>query len=94
MTTLSPRFEWPPDVEAAIYDHIRPHVQCGLKRRTWHAIHAELMKTVPRHEDRLPRVFRAIFDILGEAHGQFFLAWMSHSLVGVGALRGGEDHRV
>ena len=52
MATLSPRFEWPPDVEAAIYDHIHPHVQCGLKRRTWHAVHAELTKTIPRQEGR------------------------------------------
>jgi hypothetical protein len=52
MATLPPCFEWPPDVEAAIYDRIRPHVQCGLKRRTWHAVHVELRKTVPRHEGR------------------------------------------
>ena len=123
MTTLSPCFEWPPDVEAAIYDRIRPHVHCGLKRRTWHAVHAELRKTVPRHEGRfvgrdgscflirsndepvglpehrfavihvadppLPHALQAFFDSLGEEHGQFLLAWMSHSLFGVGTLRGG-----
>ena len=52
MATLPPCFEWPPDLEATIYDRIRPHVQCGLKRRTWHAVHVELRKTVPRHEGR------------------------------------------
>ena len=52
MATLSPCFDWPPDVEATIYDRTRPHVHCGLKRRAWHAVHAELAKTVPPHEGR------------------------------------------
>ena len=40
-------FEWPPDVEAAIFERIRPHVQCALKKRTWAALHEELLRKAP-----------------------------------------------
>jgi hypothetical protein len=40
--------EWPPDVEGKVFELIRPHAQCGLKRRTWKAIHDQLLATVPR----------------------------------------------
>ena len=39
-------FEWPPDIEASIYELIRPHVRCGLKKRTWGAVHEELLRAV------------------------------------------------
>ena len=39
--------EWPPDVEGKVFELIRPHAQCGLKRRTWKAIHDQLLATVP-----------------------------------------------
>ena len=40
--------EWPPDVEGKVFELIRPHAQCGLKRRTWKAIYDQLLATVPR----------------------------------------------
>lgn len=40
--------QWPPDVEEKLFELIRRHAQCGLKRRTWKAIHEQLLATVPR----------------------------------------------
>ena len=40
--------EWPPDVEGKVFELIRPHAQCGLKRRAWTVIHDQLLSTVPR----------------------------------------------
>ena len=39
-------FEWPPDVEECIFNLIRPHVRCGLKKRTWGSLHDELLRAV------------------------------------------------
>ena len=35
-------FVWPPDLEDSIFELIRPHAQCGLKKRTWKAVHEQI----------------------------------------------------
>ena len=40
-------FEWPPELEESIYDLVRPHVRSKLKRRTWDALHKEMLAKVP-----------------------------------------------
>jgi hypothetical protein len=49
---VNPEFDWPPDIEASIQEHVRQHIRRGLKRRTWDGVHAELRANVPRHEGR------------------------------------------
>ena len=39
-------FEWPSDVEGCIFNFIRTHVRCGLKKRTWGSLHDELLRAV------------------------------------------------
>ena len=59
------QFEWPNDLEECVYDLARAHVRGGLKRRTWEALHAELLAKIPPSAPKrcslqdVPRVYRA-----------------------------------
>jgi hypothetical protein len=44
------QFEWPPDLEECVYDLAHARVRGGLKRRTWEALHAELLAKVPKRD--------------------------------------------
>ena len=78
MCAMEQTFEWPSELEEVIYDLIRPHIRGELKRRTWDALHKELMTEVAgRH------FCNAIFIRLcngDESNSAFFLNWIGHML--------------
>eukprot|EP00966_Prymnesium_polylepis_P145988 3372145-Prymnesium_polylepis.1 len=49
---VNPEFDWPPDIEASIQEHVRQHIRRGLKRHAWAGVHAELRANVPRIKGR------------------------------------------
>ena len=70
-------FEWPPELEEVIYDLIRTHIRCELKRRTWDALHKELMTEVGGRHFR-----NAILRLCNgdESNSAFILNWIGHML--------------
>ena len=70
-------FEWPPELEEVIYDLIRPRIRCELKRRTWDALHKELMTKVEERHFRSAILRLCDGD---ESNSAFFLNWIGHML--------------
>ena len=64
-------FQWPAEIEAAIYDLVRPHVRRRLKARQWRDVHAELKAKVPRRHGGEDHFYDAMSRILAHQKQQF-----------------------
>ena len=70
--------EWPPELEEVIYNLIRPHIRGELKRRTWDALHKELMTKVEERHFRSAILRLCDGD---ESDSAFFLSWIDHNML-------------
>ena len=96
------QFEWPDDLEECVHDLARAHVRGGLKRRTWDALHAELLAKVPPpapkryslqdlpHQLRMQLSNYAVHDYIDYSHSQISIVYSSSGRMGIGRYPTGQ----